>query len=61
MLYDPEGLNREELLRLATKRQMVISFDVSLLGPKGFRVLVDETHVKLPGNSFDLSIRWFCG
>ena len=50
VLYDPAGLNREELLRLATKRLMISHFDVSLLSPKGFRVLVDETFVRLPGN-----------
>ncbi|KAJ3083608.1 NAD-dependent glutamate dehydrogenase [Quaeritorhiza haematococci] len=48
VLYDPEGINREELLRLATKRLMVSHFDVSRLGKRGFRVLVDETNVKLP-------------
>ena len=51
VLYDPAGLNREELLRLATKRLMVSHFDVSLLSPNGFRVLVDETFVRLPGNT----------
>lgn len=49
VLYDPQGINREELLRLATKRQMVIEFDTSKLSPQGFRVLVDENNVKLPG------------
>nr|KAJ3412067.1 NAD-dependent glutamate dehydrogenase [Polyrhizophydium stewartii] len=48
VLYDPAGINRDELTRLATKRQMVIEFDLSKLGPKGFRVLVDETNVRLP-------------
>jgi len=49
VLYDPNGLNREELVRLATKRQMISQFDVSFLSPKGFRVLVDEKFVRLPG------------
>lgn len=48
VLFDPAGLNREELLRLATKRLMVSHFDVALLSPKGFRVLVDESFVRLP-------------
>lgn len=48
VLYDVDGLNREELIRLANKRQMVIDFDITLLGPKGFRILVDENQVKLP-------------
>jgi glutamate dehydrogenase len=49
VLYDPLGINRAELLKLATKRQMVIEFDVSKLSPNGFRVLVDENNIKLPG------------
>ena len=46
--YDPAGLNREELNRLATARKMVDHMDVSKLGPGGFRILVTENHVKLP-------------
>ncbi|TPX36919.1 glutamate dehydrogenase [Synchytrium microbalum] len=49
VLCDPEGLDRTELLRLANSRQMVSAFDVSKLGPKGFRVLIDEKNVRLPG------------
>ncbi|KAJ3271311.1 NAD-dependent glutamate dehydrogenase [Terramyces sp. JEL0728] len=48
VLYDAQGINREELLRLANKRQMISEFDVSKLSPKGFRVLVDQNNVKLP-------------
>ncbi|KAJ3222009.1 NAD-dependent glutamate dehydrogenase [Clydaea vesicula] len=48
ILYDPEGLYRPELVRLATKRLMISHFDVSKLSPKGFRVLVDEVDVRLP-------------
>lgn len=48
VLYDPEGINRTELTRLANARQMISAFDVSKLSSKGFRVLVDETDVKLP-------------
>lgn len=54
VLYDPAGLNREELVRLATKRLMVSHFDASLLSPKGFRVLVEETNVRLPGKFHSL-------
>jgi glutamate dehydrogenase len=53
VLYDPNGLNREELLRLATKRKMVSDFDLSKLTPQGFRVLVDEVNVRLPGTDAD--------
>lgn len=49
VIWDPEGLNREELVRLATKRLMISHFDISKLSKNGFRVLVDETNVKLPG------------
>jgi glutamate dehydrogenase len=50
VLYDPLGINREELLRLATQRLMISNFDVSKLSKEGFRVLVDETNIKLPGD-----------
>ncbi|KAI8141644.1 Glutamate/Leucine/Phenylalanine/Valine dehydrogenase-domain-containing protein [Fennellomyces sp. T-0311] len=48
VLYDPTGINREELSRLANKRLMVNHFDATKLSSKGFRVLVDENNVKLP-------------
>ncbi|KAJ3127236.1 NAD-dependent glutamate dehydrogenase [Nowakowskiella sp. JEL0407] len=48
VLYDPVGIEREELTRLATKRVMISQFDVSKLSDKGFRILVDETNVTLP-------------
>jgi len=48
VLFDPQGIDREELVRLASKRLVISHFDVSKLGPKGFRVLVDETDIRLP-------------
>jgi len=48
VLYDPAGLDRPELERLATERQMISEFDESKLGEGGFRVLVGETDVTLP-------------
>ncbi|KAF8455771.1 glutamate/leucine/phenylalanine/valine dehydrogenase [Kalaharituber pfeilii] len=48
VLVDPNGINHEELIRLAKKRAMISEFDISKLSPKGYRVLVDETDVKLP-------------
>jgi len=48
VLFDPEGINRPELLRLATSRIMVDSFDATKLGPSGFRVLVSDRDVVLP-------------
>ncbi|KAH6562916.1 hypothetical protein BASA62_008844, partial [Batrachochytrium salamandrivorans] len=48
VLYDPHGINREEIHRLATVRKMVVDFDLSKLSPQGFRILVDETNVRIP-------------
>lgn len=48
VIYDPAGLDRNELLHLALKRRMIANFDLSKLGTGGFRVLVDEHDVKLP-------------
>jgi glutamate dehydrogenase len=46
--YDPNGLDREELLRLAGLRVPIINFDNSKLSPKGFSISVDAIDVKLP-------------
>ena len=48
VLFDPKGLNREELVRLAKKRAMISQFDVAKLSPEGYQVLVDQNNVKLP-------------
>jgi glutamate dehydrogenase len=48
VLVDPNGINHEELVRLAKARIMISNFDISKLSPEGYRVLVDETNVKLP-------------
>ncbi|KAJ3031823.1 UNVERIFIED_CONTAM: NAD-dependent glutamate dehydrogenase [Siphonaria sp. JEL0065] len=48
VLYDPVGIDRVELTRLADNRKMVNHFDVSKLSKDGFRVLIDENNVKLP-------------
>ena len=48
VLVDPNGLDRDELVRLAKERVMISHFDVSKLSPKGYRVLVEDTNVKLP-------------
>jgi glutamate dehydrogenase len=52
VIFDPLGLDREEILRLATARKMISHFDVSKLGPNGYRVLVEESNIKLPGIYF---------
>ena len=48
VLADPRGLDRDELVRLAKERVMVSEFDIKKLSPEGYRILVDETNVKLP-------------
>lgn len=48
VLVDPQGINHEELLRLAKKRVMISEFDISLLSKTGYRVLVDESNITLP-------------
>lgn len=48
VLVDPEGLDREELVRLAKKRVMIHEYDIKKLSPQGYRVLVDESNVTLP-------------
>ncbi|KAI8646021.1 Glutamate/Leucine/Phenylalanine/Valine dehydrogenase-domain-containing protein [Parasitella parasitica] len=51
VLYDPVGINRDELGRLANSRLMISNFDTSKLSTEGFRVLVDENNVNLPDGS----------
>lgn len=48
VLFDPNGIDHEELTRLAKKRATISEFDVSKLSRDGYRVLVDETNIKLP-------------
>lgn len=48
VLYDPNGINREELNRLAEARQMVREFNTSLLSSDGFMVSIEDRDVTLP-------------
>ncbi|KAI1000684.1 NAD-specific glutamate dehydrogenase [Podosphaera aphanis] len=48
VLVDPNGIDREELIRLAKKRVMISHFDTEKLSPDGYRVLIDDINVKLP-------------
>jgi len=48
VLYDPNGINREGLLKLANERIMVENFDQSMLSPDGFFVSVNDKQVTLP-------------
>ena len=47
VIYDPEGLNRNSLLGLCDRRQMVGNYDGNL-SDQGFFVGIDETNRKLP-------------
>lgn len=49
VLYDPEGLDREELARLARAREPSSGYDDSLLGGRGFKVGLSDRDRRLPG------------
>jgi glutamate dehydrogenase len=51
VIYDPEGLNRKELTRLAEERHMVENFERSKLSKNGFFVHINDRNVKLPGGT----------
>ena len=48
VLVDPAGLDHQELLQLAEKRVTISEYDIQKLSPQGYRVLVDETNIRLP-------------
>jgi glutamate dehydrogenase len=48
VLYDPDGLDRVELARLARAGQDCSAFDRTRLGPRGFLVVVKDREVSLP-------------
>jgi glutamate dehydrogenase len=48
VVYEPRGVNRAELMRLAARRQPVRFFDRSRLSQEGFLVTVEERDVLLP-------------
>ncbi|KAM0431037.1 hypothetical protein ACHAPT_005674 [Fusarium lateritium] len=48
VLADPKGLDRDELLRLANGRKMIIDYDISKLSSEGYRVLCDDVNLTLP-------------
>eukprot|EP01104_Vermistella_antarctica_P019825 TRINITY_DN802_c0_g1_i1.p1 TRINITY_DN802_c0_g1~~TRINITY_DN802_c0_g1_i1.p1 ORF type:complete len:1140 (+),score=371.06 TRINITY_DN802_c0_g1_i1:186-3605(+) len=51
VLYDPAGLDRVELVRLANNRQTVGSFDRSKLGEGGFYVSINDRDITLPNGT----------
>ncbi|CUM54255.1 unnamed protein product [Debaryomyces tyrocola] len=48
VIADPNGLDKQELLRLAKERKMICNYDKSKLSPAGYIVLVDDVNIKLP-------------
>jgi glutamate dehydrogenase len=48
VICDPRGLDRDELVRLAKKRAMISEFEISKLSKEGYRVLVEESNIRLP-------------
>jgi glutamate dehydrogenase len=48
VIYDPIGINREELHRLVDTRSTVNNFNKSLLSKEGFKVLVGDRDILLP-------------
>ncbi|KAJ2971777.1 hypothetical protein NQ176_g7531 [Zarea fungicola] len=48
VLADPNGLDKDELVRLAKKRAMVVEYDMSKLSKDGYRVLCEDNNVTLP-------------
>ncbi|KAK3333619.1 NAD-specific glutamate dehydrogenase [Cercophora scortea] len=48
VLVDPNGIDIEELRRLAKKRVMISHFDLSKLSRDGYRVLCEDNNITLP-------------
>eukprot|EP01012_Entosiphon_sulcatum_P005565 TRINITY_DN124_c1_g1_i15.p1 TRINITY_DN124_c1_g1~~TRINITY_DN124_c1_g1_i15.p1 ORF type:complete len:994 (-),score=265.99 TRINITY_DN124_c1_g1_i15:454-3435(-) len=47
VLFDPDGLNRTELSRIARLRTTVKDFDEKFLGPNGYKVLVTDVNKRI--------------
>lgn len=48
VLVDPNGIDKDELRRLARARAMISQFDIKKLSKDGYRVLCEENNVVLP-------------
>ena len=55
VIYDPKGIDREELRRLAKKRELIEKFQRDLISPKGFLVTIKDQDVVLPDGEKVLS------
>ena len=51
VIADPNGLDKQELLRLAHERKMIDHYDRSKLSKDGFVVLVDDVDLTLPNGT----------
>lgn len=51
VLYDPEGINRKELKRLAELRKPSAYFNKDLISSRGFLVTVEDENIKLSGGT----------
>ncbi|KAL2760901.1 hypothetical protein ACRALDRAFT_2039440 [Sodiomyces alcalophilus JCM 7366] len=52
VLVDPNGIDKEELHRLAKERVMISHFDTSKLSKDGYRVLCEDSNIHLPNGEF---------
>lgn len=48
VIVDEDGIDKDELLRLAKERKANDHFDQSKLGPKGYAIMIDQNNIKLP-------------
>lgn len=48
VLADPNGLDKDELVRLAKKRAMISEYDMTKVSKDGYRVLCEDNNVTLP-------------
>ena len=48
VLVDPNGIDKDELTRLAKERVMISHFDLKKLSKDGYRVLCEDTNITLP-------------
>ncbi len=59
ILYDPDGIDRQELLRLANARLMVEHFNRNKISTQGFLIRVTDHDVQLPdGTIVDSGLRF---
>ncbi|ROT42093.1 NAD-specific glutamate dehydrogenase [Sodiomyces alkalinus F11] len=52
VLVDPNGIDKDELYRLARERVMISHFDMSKLSKDGYRVLCEDSNINLRNGEF---------